>query len=109
MCREHLQGPTRTEDRAFRTGQRWDAVSGRDHGNASPQSKLLRVLQEQQIRRLGDTKNIKVDVRVIAATNQDMEGPRGEPVSGRTCFIGLRSLRSNCPRSGRERRILTTM
>ena len=36
------------------------------------QSKLLRVLQERQIRRLGDTKNIKVDVRVIAATNKNL-------------------------------------
>jgi transcriptional regulator with PAS, ATPase and Fis domain len=36
------------------------------------QSKLLRVLQEQTIRRLGDNKNIPLDVRVIAATNRDI-------------------------------------
>ncbi len=35
------------------------------------QVKLLRVLQEGEIRRIGDTKLIKVDVRIISATNKD--------------------------------------
>ena len=37
------------------------------------QPKLLRVLQEGEIRRLGDTKILKVDVRVIGATSCDLE------------------------------------
>jgi formate hydrogenlyase transcriptional activator len=36
------------------------------------QTKLLRVLQEQEFERLGATKTIKVDVRVVAATNRDL-------------------------------------
>jgi two-component system response regulator AtoC len=36
------------------------------------QVKMLRVLQEESIRRLGDTKDIKVDVRIIAATHRDL-------------------------------------
>jgi two-component system, NtrC family, response regulator AtoC len=36
------------------------------------QVKLLRVLQEESIRRLGDAKDIKVDVRIIAATHRDL-------------------------------------
>jgi two-component system response regulator AtoC len=36
------------------------------------QVKLLRVLQEESIRRLGDIKDVKVDVRIIAATHRDL-------------------------------------
>src|SRR6185503_7844210 len=41
--------------------------------NISMQAKLLRALQEKEIMRVGATKSIKVDVRVIAATNRDLE------------------------------------
>jgi len=37
------------------------------------QSKILRVLQNKEIRRIGGRENIKVDVRVISATNRDLE------------------------------------
>jgi DNA-binding NtrC family response regulator len=37
------------------------------------QTKLLRVLQEQELRPLGGSKSKKIDVRILASTNQDLE------------------------------------
>ncbi len=37
------------------------------------QAKILRVLQEQEVTRIGGTQNISVDVRIVAATNQDLK------------------------------------
>ena len=44
-------------------------------GDMNPllQSKLLRVLQERQFERIGGIKTIKIDIRVIAATHQDLK------------------------------------
>ena len=44
-------------------------------GEMSPhlQVKLLRILQEQEFERVGGTKTIKCDIRVIAATNRDLD------------------------------------
>jgi DNA-binding NtrC family response regulator len=44
----------------------------------SMQAKLLRVLQEQELERVGGSETIQVDVRVVAATNRDLEQAVGD-------------------------------
>lgn len=57
-------------------------------GELSPQIqvKLLRALQEQEFERVGGTKTIKVDVRIIAATNRNLEEEIQKELSEKTCI-----------------------
>ena len=52
------------------------------------QSKLLRVLQERKIVRIGSNQLMDIDVRVIAATNKDLKKWCGRNVFGKTYIIG---------------------
>ena len=65
-----------THDRAGRFAKADGGTMFLDEiGDLSPllQQKLLRVLQEKEFERVGDSTPIKVDVRIIAATNRDLK------------------------------------
>ena len=66
------------------------------------QMKLLRMLQEKEILRLGETQPRKVDVRVIAATNRDLERKVREGTFREDLFYRLRVIQIELP-SLRER------
>ena len=67
-------GANTSEDGALRTGH-GGTIFLDEIGDMSPslQVKVLRVIQEKQFERIGGVKTIDVDVRIICATNQDLE------------------------------------
>ncbi|VAX30416.1 Nitrogen regulation protein NR(I) [hydrothermal vent metagenome] len=63
----------------------------------SLQVKLLRVLQEQSFERVGGVKSIQVDVRIVAATNQDLEKAIAEKRFREDLYYRLNVIPINIP------------
>lgn len=61
------------------------------------QVKLLRILENREIRRLGENKIIKVDVRIIAATNQDLAAAMAEKRFRDDLFFRLNVIQIKIP------------
>jgi DNA-binding NtrC family response regulator len=61
------------------------------------QSKLLRVIQEREFMRLGGIDTVKVDVRIIAATNADLEGAVHQGSFREDLFYRLNVITVNLP------------
>jgi two-component system response regulator PilR (NtrC family) len=67
------------------------------------QVKLLRVLQDKEFKRVGGTEDIRVDVRIISATNKDLEEAVREKQFREDLFYRLNVIQIKLPRL-RERR-----
>lgn len=67
------------------------------------QPKLLRVLQEREIERIGNNESIQINVRIISATNEKLEGLVKERKFRKDLFYRLEVVRINVP-SLRERK-----
>jgi DNA-binding NtrC family response regulator len=67
------------------------------------QAKILRVLQEKEIRPVGSTKQVPINVRILAATNRDLEQGVGQGAFRRDLFFRLNVLSLRIPPL-RERR-----
>lgn len=60
------------------------------------QVQLLRALQERRIRRIGSTKEIEVDVRLISATNENLKEAIAKATSGKIYTTVSMSLHYRC-------------
>ncbi len=65
--------------------------------NPKLQPKLLRVLESQKFRRIGGTSDIKIDVRVIAASNQDLKKCVQEGIFREDLYYRLKVMEINLP------------
>jgi PAS domain S-box-containing protein len=63
----------------------------------STQVKLLRVLEEKEIERVGDHKSIPVDVRIISASNKNLEAMIGEGLFREDLFFRINVFPLSCP------------
>ncbi len=63
----------------------------------STQVKLLRVLEEKEIERVGDHKPISVDVRIVSATNKDLETLISEGLFREDLFFRINVFPLSCP------------
>ncbi len=67
------------------------------------QAKLLRILQERELQRIGGTSTIAIDIRILAATNQDLENAISEGYFRKDLYYRFSAFRITVP-ALRERR-----
>jgi len=98
----HERGAFTGADRQ-RTGRFEEATGGTlfldEIGDTSPatQAKLLRVLQEQEFHRLGGTRILRTNARIVAATNQNLEQRISEGAFREDLFFRLNVIRIHLP------------